>query len=741
MNFFECNIPGQHQRPGIFKFFKMKKTNVLIFLFFLSLSSLHAQDQGINYPRIGGKINTEIRYGTKVVDEYYNLQNLKDDKVLAWFKAEDSLAEYYFAANDLTKNYLERFTKLQNVSQSTISMIRISEAGNYFYLKHDDSSGIEKLFYRENLSGSEKELFNPSKFPEVESPISYLQPSFDGKKIAIGFNENNGFSSKILIYDLDSQKILKDQITNINPDFGGIEWLPDSSGFIYLYFPEVDKSKPGYKKNSFSVIHRIGDNPEERKPIFKVNKKLQISADFYPKVKIGSSIDKYTIGYIANSDDYYDGYIAKISNILNGTPNWKPFFKKGDKVFYDQGEVRRGNFIFRQGDLKGNRLGMVSIKTPDFNKPIILAQGSKDDPITKFEVTKDFIYFTRSLFGANISLFALKANNEMKQLYPPFTPGYISFFGESVTHNNITIGMDGWTTDYTRYLIKKDGSFCKEALSIPVDYPQFKDIISKQIMIPSYDGVEVPLSLIYKKGIQNNSNHEVFIFVYGAYGESLSPFFSPIFLDWVAKGGILAFPHVRGGGEKGEEWHLQGMKSLKYNSWKDLIACTEALIDQGFTNKGLISLYTSSAGGITAGMAVNKRPDLYSSFIAEVPRLNPFGLESSSTAQSTSYLEYGTVKDSVEFIGLVKMDPYLNINSATSYPATLIMPSYNDDRIPLWDSGKYIAKLQKNNVANTPVLMDIDYKSGHESYGDYDEAIWQYSKIFSFAKSNMKEHH
>ena len=635
------------------------------------------------------------------------------------------------------KKYLDRFRKLQTKAQSSVSMIRISEAGNYFYLKYDDSLKYEKLFFRENLADNEKELFDPFQYGGENFSITYLKPSFDGKKIAMGFNENGDFASKILIYDLETNEISKDVITNINPDFGGIEWLPDSSGFIYLYFPEVDNSQPGYKKNSFSVIHKLGENPENRKAIFKANADLQISEDFYPKVKIGSSLDKYIIGYVASSDDYYDSYIATISDVLQGKPDWKPFFKKEDAIFYDQGEVRGDEFIFRQGNLNGNLLAKVSIENPDFNNPIVLAEGSKENPIVKFEVTKDNIYYARSLYGANVSLFILNSSDEMKQLQPPFNPGYATFFGESVKHNNIGVGMDGWTSDYTRYLINKDGSFSREALSPSFDYPEFENIITEQIMVTSHDGVEVPLSLVYKEGLEKNSANEVFIYVYGAYGESMSPFFSPMFLDWAAQGGILAFPHVRGGGEKGKEWHEQGMKNLKYNSWKDLIACTEALINLNLTEAGLISLYTSSAGGITAGMAVNERPDLFSSFIAEVPRLNPLGLETSTTASSTSYLEYGTVKDSIEFMGLVKMDPYLNIRSGIAYPAVLVMPSYNDDRIPLWDSGKYIARLQNSNQVN-PVLMDIDYQNGHETVGDYDESVRLYSKIFSFAKSNMK---
>ena len=718
----------------------MKKVikSFICWLIFLLLSTACAQGRKnvLEYPKIQKEPKTEEYHGKKLIDEYSNLNKLEDNKVQDWFKAQDSLAEFYFSTNEIMKKYLERFKKFQNNIESPVSMIRISENGNYFYLKYDDSLKFDKLYYREKLAAKEKELFDPSRFSSDFQTITYLNPSFDGKKIAIGFNENSNFSSTIFIYDLETNEILIDKITNINPDFGGIEWLPDSSGFIYLYFPEVDYSEAGYKKNSFSVIHKLGDNPDNRTPIFQSNSEIQISEDLYPKVKIGSSLDKYVIGYIASSDDYYSSYIAEISDVLQGKPNWKPFFQKEHSVYYDQGEIRGKDYFFRKGNLKGNLIGKVNIVNPDFNNPIILAVGSEDNPITKFEVTKDNLYFSRSLYGTRVSLFKLNSSNQLTQLYPPFDPGYISFFGESVKHNNIGVSIDGWTSDQTRYLIREDGNFSLEEIITLSDYPEFEDIISEVIMVPSHDGIEVPLSLVYKHGLERNSSNAVFIYVYGAYGESMSPFFSPIFLDWAAKGGILAFPHVRGGGEKGKKWHEQGMKNLKYNSWKDLIASTEALINLNLTKAGLISLYTSSAGGITAGMAVNERPDLYSSFIAEVPRLNPLGLESSNTASSTSYLEYGTVQDSKEFTGLLKMDPYLNIRSNIAYPAVLILPSYHDDRIPLWDNGKYVAKLQSGKSPN-PVLLDIDYQNGHETFGNYDETVQLYSKIFSFARSNM----
>jgi prolyl oligopeptidase len=691
-----------------------------------------------NYPEIPPTPEVQDYFGTTVIDSYHNLTDLEDSLVQNWFKAQDSLAEVYFLNNDLTNQFKTRFHELEGRTSGDIRMIRTDEKGNYYYLRYDEVKDTDVLFYREKEGNLETELFDPSSNTNENQNISYLEPSFDGTKIAIGFDPQEEFTSTILIYDVINKKFLKDQITHINPDFGEIEWLPDSSGVIYLYFPVVEKSDPKYKKHSFSVIHYLGDNPEKRTPIFGWNKTLEIASDYYPKVKIGSSLDSYIVGYAAKSGIFYDSFIAKVTDVKLGKPKWKPFFKASDKIYYNQGEIREQYFIYRRATPEGNELCQVEISDPNFDTPLILAIGSRDSPITQFEVTKNHIYFVREKFGVEISIFEIDGQQNITQLNPPFVPGYASFFGESVAHDNIGIGMDGWTSNYIRYCINDEGDFTNEGILESPQFPEFENLVSEQIMINSHDGVSVPLSLIYRKDMKLDSNNEVFIYVYGAYGESMSPFFSPTYLDWVKQGGILAFPHVRGGGEKGENWHTQGMKELKYNSWKDLIACTEALINKGYTRKGLISLYTNSAGGITAGMAVNERPELYTSFIAEVPRMHPFGLESATTASSTSYIEYGTIKDSLECLGLIQMDPYINLKQNKYYPATLVMPSNSDDRIPLWDSGKYIAKLQKYNLAETPIIMDIDYKSGHENSPNYDAAIDINARIFSFAKSNMR---
>src|SRR5690606_32295202 len=233
---------------------------------------------------------------------------------------------------------------------------------------------------------------------------------------------------------------------------------------------------------SYSVIHFLGHNSEERKMIFGNINNISISSDFYPKVRINSSLDKYIIGYAATSNDYYSAYITSMSDILKLSPNWQPFFNEDQKVFFTEGRIRDQDFIFRQGNDCGNKISKVRIKSPDFNNPIVLANGTQDNPITQMAISRDKIYFSRSRFGVEASVYSLEKNNVIEESNTPFKAGYISFFGASAAHNLIGAELDGWTSDYTRYLIQDDGFLKKEELDIEVEYPGYEKLVSKQIM-------------------------------------------------------------------------------------------------------------------------------------------------------------------------------------------------------------------------------------------------------------------
>ena len=217
---------------------------------------------------------------------------------------------------------------------------------------------------------------------------------------------------------------------------------------------------------------------------------------------------------------------------------------------------------------------------------------------------------------------------------------------------------------------------------------------------------------------------------YGSYGISNNPYFSPTYLLWVQQGGVVAIAHVRGGGEKGEEWRLGGYKETKPNTWRDLIDCTEYLIKEKYTSQEKVAIWGASAGGITVGRAMTERPDLFKVVIAEVGVMNPLRDEITPNGQPK---EFGTVNDPKEFKSLLDMDAYQHIKKGEKYPATFITGGINDQRVIVWEPVKYAAKLLFNDASSNPQLLKIDFEGGHGNNVAVDQRYTNIDDIFTFA--------
>ena len=257
-------------------------------------------------------------------------------------------------------------------------------------------------------------------------------------------------------------------------------------------------------------------------------------------------------------------------------------------------------------------------------------------------------------------------------------------------------------------------------------------MIIEEAAVLSHDDVLVPLSLIYKRTKGKRQTKPTLILGYGAYGSSTSPFFSVPFLNFVNEGGVFAIAHVRGGGEKGDAWHKGGFKSTKPNTWKDFIACTEYLINEGYTSKKQTIAIGASAGGITVGRAITERPDLYAACIAIAPSMNLLRYEVEPNG-SNNIKEYGSHEDSLQFRALLEMDSYHQIKDGEHYPATLVTTGINDSRVAAWNPAKFAARLQAANSSDNPVLLSVDFNSGHISNNGKLKNYERYANFVSFA--------
>jgi prolyl oligopeptidase len=175
---------------------------------------------------------------------------------------------------------------------------------------------------------------------------------------------------------------------------------------------------------------------------------------------------------------------------------------------------------------------------------------------------------------------------------------------------------------------------------------------------------------------------------------------------------VIAITHIRGGGEKGEAWHKGGFKTTKQNTWKDFVSSAEYLIAGGYTSPQRLAGMGTSAGGILISRAVTERPDLFAAAICNVGCANAMRMEFTANGPE-NMAELGTVKDSVECKALYEMDGVQHVVAGTAYPAVICVGGWNDPRVMPWQPGKFAAVLQNASTSGKPVLLKVNYNSGH----------------------------
>jgi prolyl oligopeptidase len=482
-----------------------------------------------------------------------------------------------------------------------------------------------------------------------------------------------------------------------------------------------------------SVLYKIGDDPEKLNVILsaETNPELNIAEEDFPIVNLINKNDKYLIGYIGGASAYSDAYFTRISDIRTGNLIWKPLYKKELKIY--NGFFKSDEYVYMTANNSPNfKIASIKVEQPDFNNPEILVNENKDEVVDDFYITSDGMYYVRTINGVEAKLYYYNGKNE-KNIELPKRAGRIRLSCKGIEYPDIWINTAGWTYDYQRFRYDQNNDeFVEENLVPTGSFPEFEDFVVKEVLVKSYDGEEVPLSIIHKKNIEMNGMNPTLLYGYGSYSYSLNPWFSRAFLTWVDEGGIFCLAHVRGGGEKGDAWHYGGFKQTKYNTWKDLIACTEYMINEGYTSNKHTIINSASAGGILIGRAMTERPDLFAVAIAEVGVMNMLRFEETPNGPNNTK-EFGTVKDSSECMALIEMDSYLKIRKGENYPATLITTGMNDPRVIAWQPAKFAAKLQAFNGSNNPIIFQVDYESGHGINDIKLKQFEQTANIFSFA--------
>lgn len=704
------------------------KLGLLILYFTAGPSAANAQYQ---YPHTKQQPVTDNYYGLKITDPYRWMENMDDPETQQWFKAQGALTNQWLDRIEGRAALREEILQLYNMARPSRlgADLEIYERNNrFFYRKEKPGQPVATICYREGLNGPEKVLVDPAKFSTGKSTeVAFFLPSNDGKKLAFGLSENGKELAAIRIVDVDRITLFPEVIY---PSWFGISsWTADSRGFLYTRNNSDNVNDTNMLLDTKVMYHRVGTAEAEDKEIF--SRAAYPEWDLQPRDVLSVAIsddNRYLIAYAATVLDEFKSFIAPASALLEPHIAWKPVTSAEDKV---KGIYLKGDDLFLLSNREaGNfRVLRTNATNPDM-KNAAVAIPEEGQLLAKVSLAKDFLYLT----------YSDGVNNFLKRYH--FATGKISgiplplkgTLNTAVTDpmgNGFVVEITSWNTPPVKFDVDGNAQVQKSTFETNLPVPGSADMVVEELEVPGHDGEMIPLSVFYHKSLVKNGSAPCFVSGYGSYGMTISPFFHPAFFAMMNKGAVVAIAHVRGGGEKGTAWRMGGFKSTKPNTWKDLIACAEYLVDKQYTSAKRIVAHGGSAGGITVGRAVTERPELFAAAINEVGLNNMIRLEQAPNGPNNA-TEFGTVKDSIECMGLLEMDSYHHVKTGVAYPAVLSTVGMNDPRVSAWLTGKFAAALQRASVSGKPVLLSVNYETGHISR-DKQVAAARYADIISFA--------
>lgn len=247
--------------------------------------------------------------------------------------------------------------------------------------------------------------------------------------------------------------------------------------------------------------------------------------------------------------------------------------------------------------------------------------------------------------------------------------------------------------------------------------------VTERLDVEARDGALVPVSLLYREGLELEGSAPALVVGYGAYGVCVDPLFRPSVLSLVDRGFVYAIAHVRGGMDRGYSWYQRGRQMEKKNTFRDFIDVAEALVERGYTSSERLALRGGSAGGLLVGAVLNERPDLFAAAIAAVPFVDVVTtmLDESMPLTTGEYDEWGDPRSKEAYDYILSYSPYDNVRTGR-YPDLLVTTGFHDSQVQYWEPAKWVAKLRATQESGSLTLLHTDFDSGHGGpAGRYDQ--------------------
>jgi prolyl oligopeptidase len=668
---------------------------------------------------------TEDYFGTHLVDPYRWMES-GGDELKQWMAAQGAYTDHVLAALPSRTQLAARVHEL-SLGSGVVTANAI--AGPYiFFSKLAPGEQLRKLAVT-GADGKERVLVDPAKISGKTGHVSInnYSPSFDGKLVAVNLAEGGSEIGTIHVYDTATGAELPDHIERVWGEFQA-EWLPDGKRFFYTQMPPP---KPGVDAMlGWRVFLHVLGRPTTGDTLILGPGKDQafpVSPTEFPSVRVqrGTNWMIATAGG-ARAESRYA--VAKLAELSGEKTPWRKVSEYADGV--EEAGIVGGNLILSSHKQAPNRrLLSVPLERPDLTNPRVLVAEDPKAPLEGFYITRDAIYIIDLVNGRNL---LRKLAHDAGHPTPVELPyeGSVAYLVTNPLRSDWYLGMVSWTRPL-RIFHSGDKGFEDTGLG-QTSSADFSSIDVHEVEATADDGENVPLTILARKGIVRDGSHPAILNGYGGYGLSILPYFDAALLAWLERGGVYVYAHVRGGGEKGEGWHVAGQGKNKPRGIKDFHVCAEYLIKNGWTTSTRLAATGDSAGGVLIGRAITERPELFKAAVINVGMLNALRyLQGVNGANQTGELQ-ATPSTPEGFHTLLAMDAYQNIKEGVSYPAVMVATAANDNRVSPWTSAKFAARLQATAPAGRPALLRVESDAGHGVGSTRDQRVSFLADLWAF---------
>ena len=647
----------------------------------------------MKYPETRKEEIKETFFGVEVKDPYRWLEDDHAEKTSQWVQKQQDLTESVLNEYPDRKKRLDELLSLTNNPKETFP---IKRGDWYYYVKNTGLQNQWTTYRKKEKDGQEELFFDPNALSEDGTTQAYqIGRSKDYKYFAYAVSKSGSDLFDLWIMDTEKKEFIADKMTDMIHT--GAAWYKD--GFFYSKYDAV-KDRGKYENQKIYYHKLFDDNKNDILVFEEPEHPLR-----YHHAAV-SDDEKYLIIY---SSEGTSGNRLLFKKLQDEKTDIKAIYNNFD---YNSGLLDSYQedefFLFTNKIAKNNRLLKINLKNPELETEII---AEREYPLENVNIVGEKIIaiFTKDV-KSQIEVF----NLDGKFLYNIETPyqcsANVSFEKKEDIECYFQFDSFEKPEEYFHYDIVNNKLTYYKALFTPK--ADIKNYTSEQIFFKSKDGTNIPMSLIYKKGMIKNGENPVHLYGYGGFEYSLLPYFSTERIPFLEKNGIYVIVNLRGGSEYGDNWHEAGMKLKKQNVFDDFISATEYLINEKYTNPDKIAISGASNGGLLIGACLLQRPDLFKVALPKMGVLDMLRYHKFTCGWGWM-VEYGNPDEEEHFHNLLKYSPLHNVKEGVKYPATMVVTAEHDDRVVPGHSFKFAATLQEKGDSSSPYLLYTMLKSSH----------------------------